>query len=92
MKNELSAGTTDEQRTDADSIPSASLAQNGMLPAVFDSLQQYVIERKEKYFVLKLPLSVQIDFNRDLILNSFNDVVVHYTSGDNFQTIEVFEK
>lgn len=32
-KKELSAGTNDEQRTTADSIPSASLEQNGVLSA-----------------------------------------------------------
>lgn len=34
MKNELSAGTKDEKRTTADSLPSASLVQNGLLSAV----------------------------------------------------------
>ncbi len=40
-KNELSAGTTDEQRTAAESIPSASLVQNGMLQAVRAIIRDY---------------------------------------------------
>jgi hypothetical protein len=63
-----------------------------LLPAVFSSLEQYVIERKDKYFVLKIPIRIQIDFDRDLILSLFDDVIVHYKAGDTFQTIEVFEK
>ena len=34
MKKELQAGAAADKRTAADSIPSASLVQNGMLPAV----------------------------------------------------------
>lgn len=40
MKKELSAGTNDEQRTAADSIPSTSLVQNGMLAAGFKNFNE----------------------------------------------------
>lgn len=39
MKNELSAGTTDEQRTTVDNSTSASLEQNGMLSDAVSLMQ-----------------------------------------------------
>ena len=47
-KRNSSAGTKDEQRTTADSIPSASLEQNGMLGDVLGQLR-----RKDYFFRLE---------------------------------------
>ena len=65
MKKELSAGTTDDKRTAAESIPSASLEQNGLLSAAdfeklhpdseqllkvcFEEIRQKMIKSQKKY-------------------------------------------
>jgi len=54
MKKELSAGTNDEQRTAADSIPSASLTQNGLLAEVrlsMEAILRDAVRRKATYQV-----------------------------------------
>jgi hypothetical protein len=47
-KNELSAGTKDEQRTAAESGTSASLEQNGLLAEVFSGMSKEEIDKKVK--------------------------------------------
>lgn len=55
MKNELQAGTKDEQHTDADSIPSASVAANQVLSAAL-SENRTVLQELIEYFEQQLAL------------------------------------
>jgi len=50
MQNkELKAGTNDEQRTAADSIPSASLVQNGVLSAALSWWQSLSVNERQNF-------------------------------------------
>jgi len=68
-----------------------SLEKVNKLPAVFSDLQEYVIEEKENYTKLKIPMNL-IGFDRDVILANFEDAIIHWEAGSRFNIIELFHK
>lgn len=62
-----------------------------LLPAVFSDLQEYVIEEKEGYIKLNIPIGL-IDFDRHAIRANFKDCAIHWERGRSHNIVELFHK